>query len=919
MFVPGQRWISEAEPDHGLGVVVSVDARTVRVAFATTRTQRAYAVRNAPLLRVRFEVNDTIEDVTGRTLVVTRVDACDELLRYQCRTETEQIVTIPEQQLPDQLPLNRPYDKLMLGRLDTEHWFRLRYQTWQQQAANWRSPVFGLSGPRVGLIPHQLYIAHQVANRLSPRVLLADEVGLGKTIEAGLIMHRLLLSERVQRVLVVVPEALIHQWLVEMLRRFNLHFTLFDDERFLQQDKGNPFQAGQRVLCSLEFLTGSARVARAALAGEWDLLVVDEAHHLAWTPEESTLAYDFVAALAENTPGVLLLTATPEQSGKAAHFARLRLLDPQRFHDYAHFLAEEQAYQPVAHLATILLAGQTLTAAQQALLADFLGDVPDDPQRVIQQLLDQHGTGRMLFRNTRQAIQGFPGRCVHRYPLLLPGDYISYKEDLNPERHYPRKWCRIDSRVPWLVDQLRTLAPAKVLVICAQAQTVISLRRYLLDTIGLPVAMFHEEMDIIERDRAAVFFADVEAGAQALLCSEIGSEGRNFQFSHHLILFDLPLMPGLLEQRIGRLDRIGQRQQIQIHVPYLQGAASEVLYHWYQDGLNAFQATCPAAEMVYTQLADQLQLTLADADRLPNLIQAAKTATDEVSRQLAAGRDRLLELHSYRPEAAATLVRQMAERDQQRAVRTYMCAFWDAFGVDHQAIGQGGEFVRKGPHMRQEHVPGLTDRGVRVAWHRADALTHEDREFLTWEHPMVRGAMDLLSSSDLGSAAMSVCHHPDYPTGTLFLELLYLSECLAPAALEAQRYLPPTCHRLLLDIQGQDQADQLDPTELQGVCLTGNKKLIAAVMQSQGAKIRPLLAQGEALAQTASTEVITTAIQTMQHELDAELTRLQALAAVNPTIRTEEIEQWAARRELLAVYLQQTRVRLDAIRVIVMR
>jgi ATP-dependent helicase HepA len=919
MFLPGQRWISEAEPDHGIGVVISVDVRTVQIAFATSRVQRTYATRNAPLLRVQFEAGDIIEDEAGRTLTVTQVEACDGLLCYQCCTESDQAVTVPEQQLSDQLPLSRPYDKLMLGRLDADQWFQLRHQTWQQLQANWCSPVFGLSGPRVALIPHQLYIAHQVANRLSPRVLLADEVGLGKTIEAGLIMHRLLLSERVQRVLLVVPEALIHQWLVEMLRRFNLHFTLFDDERFLQPGKGNPFQASQRVLCSLEFLTSSARVARAALAGEWDLLVVDEAHHLVWTPEESTLAYDFVAALAESISSVLLLTATPEQSGKAGHFARLRLLDPQRFHDYAHFLAEEQAYQPVAQLATTLLTGQALTAPQHTLLAELLHEVPDNNEVAIQQLLDQHGTGRLLFRNTRQVIQGFPGRRVHHYPLTLPKDYLAHKEDLTPEMHYPRKWCRIDSRVSWLTDQLRALAPAKVLVICARAQTVISLRRYLLDVIGLSVAIFHEEMDIVERDRAAVFFADMEAGAQALLCSEIGSEGRNFQFAHHLVLFDLPLIPGLLEQRIGRLDRIGQHQQIQLHVPYFQGAASEVLYHWYQDGLNAFQATCPAADMVYTQLADQLQLTLADPTKLPALLQAAQTATTAASQQLAAGRDRLLELHSHHPAAADALVQQMTQHDQQAAVRTYMRTFWDTFGVEHQPIGKNGELVRKGAHMRQEHVPGLTDRGIRVAWSREDALTHEDREFLTWEHPMVRGTMDLLSSSDLGSAAMSVCSHPDYPTGTLLLELLYLSECLAPAALEAQRYLPPTCHRLLLTGQGQNHADRVTATELRGLCLTGNKKLAATVIKTQGPKIKPLLAQGEALARTENEQVIAAAIQAMQHELGTELQRLQALAEVNPTVRAEEIEQWAARRELLEVYLQQTRVRLDAVRIIVMR
>ena len=84
--------------------------------------------------------------------------------------------------------------------------------------------------------------------------------------------------------------------------------------------------------------------------------------------------------------------------------------------------------------------------------------------------------------------------------------------------------------------------------------------------------MFHEHMEIVERDRAAAYFAARENGSQLLLCSEIGSEGRNFQFAHHLMLFDLPLEPDLLEQRIGRLDRIGQTRVIQLHVPYFPGS-----------------------------------------------------------------------------------------------------------------------------------------------------------------------------------------------------------------------------------------------------------------------------------------------------------------------------------------------------------
>jgi ATP-dependent helicase HepA len=105
---------------------------------------------------------------------------------------------------------------------------------------------------------------------------------------------------------------------------------------------------------------------------------------------------------------------------------------------------------------------------------------------------------------------------------------------------------------------------------------------------GIRAAVFHEGMSIVERDRAAAWFSEEDSGAQVLLCSEIGSEGRNFQFASHLVMFDLPFNPDLLEQRIGRLDRIGQAHDIQIHVPYLEKTAQSVLVRWYHEGLDAF-------------------------------------------------------------------------------------------------------------------------------------------------------------------------------------------------------------------------------------------------------------------------------------------------------------------------------------------
>ena len=196
--------------------------------------------------------------------------------------------------------------------------------------------------------------------------------------------------------------------------------------------------------------------------------------------------------------------------------------------------------------------------------------------------------------------------------LLTPETIYQTLRSLNLEAlQSAPDWWQCDPRVTWLANKLRELKKHKILVICASAQTALDLETVLRQREGLRVGVFHEDLSIIERDRAAAWFADMEDGAQALICSEIGSEGRNFQFAHHLILFDLPLNPDLLEQRIGRLDRIGQRETIQIHIPYLAQTAQEVMYRWYQEGMQAFTHTCPAGPGVYAQLSPQLLDVLA--------------------------------------------------------------------------------------------------------------------------------------------------------------------------------------------------------------------------------------------------------------------------------------------------------------------
>lgn len=917
-FVAGQRWLSETQGELGLGLVLATDGRCVRIAFPATGETRLYAMRDAPLVRVELAPGERVRDRSGRQLLVVDTRSEAGLITYLCETLDGASCALPESDLDDRLRLNRPQQRMLAARIDSDHWFTLRYRTWLQGMRESGAPTLGLLGARVALVPHQLHIAAEVASREAPRVLLADEVGLGKTIEAGLVLHRMLLNGQAQRVLVLTPEPLLYQWLVEMRRRFNLRFALFDAERFDAAGGDNPFHDEQQVLCPLDLLTARADAARAALAGQWDLLVVDEAHHLAWSETDTSLAYDLVAALAEQTPGVLLLTATPEQLGRAGHFGRLRLLDPARFHDYPSFLEEETSYAPVAALAARLLDGEPLGAEDQALLGDTAGL---DTATLIERLVDRHGTGRVLFRNTRAAIQGFPERQLLPSPLPLPDVYRTQTADalacLTPEQVHGPGWTEEDPRVDWLIATLRELRPAKVLLICARARTVLDLREALLRRAGVYAAIFHEGMEIVERDRAAAYFAAAEDGTQVLLCSEIGSEGRNFQFAHHLVLFDLPLEPDLLEQRIGRLDRIGQTETIRLHVPYLSGGPQETLFRWYAEGLQAFDAICPAASAVFGQLRDSLLATLADPAGTDDLIARARDLTASINAELAAGRDRLLEIHSHRPELSARLVDAIEEIDASREAADYMKRFWDAFGVEHEPGPRGSVVLRPGPQMLQESFPRLPEDGLTATFDRLDALAHEDREFLTWEHPMVRESMELLTTSNLGTSAATLVRDSRFKRPTLLLEVFYVAECPAPPDLQVGRFLPPTLVRLLLDADGNDLAGELDHAALRGDCLTRNHKLARTIVQSQTPRLTAMLEQGERLARVTLERLEREAATRMQAQLGEELERLIALARVNPSVRADEIERLRQRRDRLAGYLGKTHLRLDALRVIV--
>ena len=156
----------------------------------------------------------------------------------------------------------------------------------------------------------------------------------------------------------------------------HLKFSIFDDERCGQSaresDTSNPFSAAQLVLVTLDFITQNRTWYQALIEEKWDLMVVDEAHHLQWQQDNASIEYLCLEHLAQTISGVLLLTATPDQLGHESHFARLRLLGPDRFFDYQQFIEEEAHYVEVADAANVLVAGDNLTKNQQEKLIALL-------------------------------------------------------------------------------------------------------------------------------------------------------------------------------------------------------------------------------------------------------------------------------------------------------------------------------------------------------------------------------------------------------------------------------------------------------------------------------------------------------------------------------------------------------------------
>ena len=467
------------------------------------------------------------------------------------------------------------------------------------------------------LLEHQTRTAKTVLRRFRGRAMLCDEVGLGKTVEAGLVLSELLMRGLVRSVLVLTPPSLITQWQGEMRRKFAIELTSYDDPSF--RNAGVlAWGAYDRVIVSIH--TAKREPHRTAiLARRWDMVIVDEAHHLR---SRTTAAWKFATELQKQF--ILLLTATPVQNNLEELFNLVTLLEPgllntqrdfsRRFVSKEDKLTPRNVDQLHALLSEVMVRNRRSTVglqftrryARTDAVALTSGErvLYDSITAIVRNGLRTDtavGMNRMTLVMLQMAIGSSAAAAASMLDNMLNKPYLSPEQRANL-RELSEQARREDSNAKTdRVLQLLRDFPDK-LVVFTQFRKTQEMLRWKLAEAGHDVAVFHGGLSRLEREAAIEHF---RGSARLLLCSESGSEGRNLQFAHGLCNFDLPWNPMKIEQRVGRLSRIGQRSDVYVFNLVAAGTVEAAVLHLLEAKLNMFELVIGEIDMILGNLGEE--------------------------------------------------------------------------------------------------------------------------------------------------------------------------------------------------------------------------------------------------------------------------------------------------------------------------
>jgi ATP-dependent helicase HepA len=749
MWKPGNRLTHRFNPELGPGEVREVRGRQILVYFREADQTLGFAINADALVPLALGPGSRVRlESTGETVVV---ESC---VGGSCRLEDGRTVAISELwPLPVELP---PLERLARGRIDAFEDFANRLDGLRLLRVRQADGLGSFLGGRIQLFPHQLYAAERACHSDPVRWLLADEVGLGKTVEACLIMNRLLHTGRADRTLVVAPETLTLQWLGELWRKYHQVFVLLDAKRLtdVANDYGpdfNPFEVHRRAIIGLETLASRRRLTEHAVAAGIDLLVVDEAHHLRRPPgHPGNEAYRAVAPIAGLGRHVLLLTATPLEDDAHGFFRLLQLLRPEEFPADAAFeerLARREPLPPCT------------SAARRA---DIGGLPPRAPAPVE---IDDPGWEPLL--RLEQAMRALPAANVLEErrkadrvlrALASPAALASVVDrDDDPTRALIGEAERADPRVRWLVEQAARWQQAgeKTLVFVAHRETLDHLKGEIERQGRARTGLFHEDLAPERRDIEVAQFRLAE-GPALLISTEAGGEGRNFEFCRRLILFDLPWNPAVVEQRIGRLDRIGRTLPTEIvyfRPPSGFGRALTVLY----EAIGLFNEPLGGLEreLRHVARAVEREAVAGAAEVAPGAFAAVLEEAQEAHGRVQQAAYHELHRDPYRPEMApGILARVPAELDTLNEDVVMRALHRFGFETEVQS-GESTWTIEFGYEALVDQLPGIPPGSRWLGtFDREEAVERETLDFFATGHPLVEGVLSELEEGRRGRVAL---------------------------------------------------------------------------------------------------------------------------------------------------------------------
>ena len=677
------------------------------------------------------------------------------------------LLAVPKDTPIEEVRAQGPLEAIAGGQVGGASAFRLRAQVARLEALRRADSLGALLSSRIHVLPHQVGAAGRILTDRIPRFVLADEVGLGKTVEAGLVFAGLRQIGLADRVLVIVPEHLSFQWLAELFHKFNSLFTLLTGERIAEM--GGPEAALARsplAIVPLERLRDDPDLVDAACSVPLDLVVVDEAHHLV----DDSL-YAAVEPIARASFGLLLLTATPVRLDPREYFRLLGLVEPVPTASLDAFLAQLMLQERHAQVARALLGGQDVDRAASELCALE----PDDPvftagtgsdreerrRELLAHLAERYSLSSRLIRNRRVKVGAFTERVLRR------GDVAA--------------GTKVEAATALCV---RLAAEGeKVLVFHASPDALREVQAGMAR--AGKEALLYDQADTIEaRDRLVARFRDPD-GPMVLLSGESGGEGRNFQFASHLVCLDLPESPLTLEQRIGRLDRLGQHRPVQIHVLAEPGEES-FLADLYEREIGIFSEPVGGLDSVLASLPSELAALRAQPPEARQTFRAQLAARVAQGRRFQhEGYDPILDLRSAALPELSRLIgnafRRLGEpppsdpsaggeaaqeallalsRSLEERLEDVCADVARRVGVDvdtDQNVHPFEVSFTLGAHMRIEALPGM-EIPEEPATHlgsfwRETAVARDELEWFATGHKLVEALVGLVRDGDAGRTA----------------------------------------------------------------------------------------------------------------------------------------------------------------------